>query len=127
MHLICVLFGLSISMISITGMQNRFTPEQLGMISSSAFFCIILELIFYWITLYVSNIAASMKFLDLVAFSGYKFVMMNVCVLVSIVFKQFGFYSAWLYTSISIAFFLVCPIQIAKNNENSFVYEKYET
>lgn len=90
-------------------MQNRFTPEQLGMISSSAFFCIIFELIFYWATLYLSNITASMKFLDLVAFSGYKFVMMNVCILVSIVFKQFGFYSAWLYTSISIAFFLVCP------------------
>lgn len=88
-------------------MQNQFTPEQLGVISSSALAYSIFELIVYSITLYISNISASMKTLDLLAFSGYKFVTINICILISIVFKSFGYYLALLYTSFSLCFFLV--------------------
>lgn len=91
-------------------MQNQFTPEQLGVISSSALAYSIFELIVYSITLYVSNITASMKTLDLLAFSGYKFVTINLCIVISIVFKRFGYYLALLYTSISLCFFLVSEI-----------------
>ena len=89
------------------GMQNQFTPEQLGVISSSALAYSIFELIVYSITLYVSNITSSIKTLDLLAFSGYKFVTINLCILISIIFKRFGYYLALLYTSISLCFFLV--------------------
>lgn len=89
------------------GMQNQFTPEQLGVISSSALAYSIFELIIYSITLYVSNISTSIKTLDLLAFSGYKFVTINLCIIVSIVFKRFGYYLTLLYTSITLCFFLV--------------------
>lgn len=89
------------------GMQNQFTPEQLGVISSSALAYSIFEMIVYSITLYVSNITASMKTLDLLAFCGYKFVTINLCILISIIFKRFGYYLALLYTSFSLCFFLV--------------------
>lgn len=91
----------------ISGMQNQFSPEQLGVISSSALAYSIFELIIYSITLYISNISTTMKTLDLLAFSGYKFVTINLCILVSIIFKRFGYYLALIYTSITLCFFLV--------------------
>lgn len=89
------------------GMQNQFTPEQLGVISSSALAYIIFELIVYWITLYVFNISSAMLTLDLLAFSGYKFVAINLCILVSIIFKGFGYILILGYNSIAMFFFLV--------------------
>lgn len=88
-------------------MQNQFTPERLGVISSSALAYSIFELIIYSIMLYISNISTSLKTLDLMAFSGYKFVTLNFCILFSIIFKRFGFYLALIYTSITLCFFLV--------------------
>lgn len=90
-----------------TGMQNQFSPEQLGVISSSALAYSICELIIYSLTLYISNISSTIKTLDLLAFSGYKFVTINLCLLVSIIFKRFGYYVTLFYTSISLCFFLV--------------------
>lgn len=88
-------------------MQSQFTPEQLGVISSSALAYIIFELIVYWITLYVFNISSAMLTLDLLAFSGYKFVAINLCILVSILFKGFGYILILGYNSIAMFFFLV--------------------
>lgn len=88
-------------------MQNKFTPSELGAISSWACLYIFLELVAYWVTLYIFNLSATMTFLDLLAFSGYKFVVINLCILVSIVFKSFGYYLALLYTGCSLCFFLV--------------------
>lgn len=89
------------------GMQNRFSPEQLGIISSSALAYSLFELIIYSITLYVANISTTLKTLDLLSFAGYKFAMIDVCILVSILFKRLGYYSMFLYSSITLTFFLV--------------------
>lgn len=55
----------------------------------------------------MSNISTSLKTLDLVAFSGYKFVAIDVCILISIIFKRMGYYSMFLYTSVTLCFFLL--------------------
>lgn len=89
------------------GMQNRFTPEQLGYTASSALASSIFELIIYAIVMYVVNISTNIKSLDLVAFCGYKFVIIVFCTVVSIVFQRFGYYAALLYSSVSLAVFLV--------------------
>lgn len=117
MHLLWLKYVIKF-VVSSAGMQNQFTPEQLGVISSSALAYSIFELIVYSITLYISNITASMKTLDLVAFSGYKFVTINLCILISIVFKRFGYYLALLYTSISLCFFLVSENYNNNTNKN---------
>lgn len=89
------------------GMQNRFTPEQLGYTASSALASSIFELIIYAIVMYVVNISTNIKSLDLVAFCGYKFVIIVFCTVVSIVFQRIGYYAALLYSSMSLAVFLV--------------------
>lgn len=99
-----------------TGMQSQFTPEQLGVISSSALAYIIFELIVYWITLYVFNISSSILTLDLLAFSGYKFVAINLCILISIIFKGFGYILILGYNSIALFFFLVSILRFLCGN-----------
>lgn len=100
-------------------MQNQFTPEQLGIISSSALAYSIFELIIYSITLYVANISTTLKTLDLLSFAGYKFAVIDVCILVSIVFKRLGYYSMFIYSSITLIFFLVSTFRICQNLKSS--------
>lgn len=88
-------------------MQDRFSPEQLGILASSALAYSLFELIIYSVTLYVANISTSLKTLDLLAFSGYKYSIINFCLLVSIIFSKSGYYVALAYSSFSLAFFLV--------------------
>ncbi|XP_067630545.1 protein YIF1B-B-like isoform X2 [Eurosta solidaginis] len=89
------------------GMQKRFTPEQLGIQASSALAYSIFELIVYSITLYVVNIKTSLKTLDLVAFAGYKFVIIVAALVVSAFFHGVGYYGALLYSSLTLGFFLL--------------------
>ncbi|XP_004530635.1 protein YIF1B-B isoform X2 [Ceratitis capitata] len=89
------------------GLQNRFSPEQLGIQASSALAYSIFELVVYSITLYVVNIKTSLKTLDLLSFAGYKFVIIVACLLVSTLFHGVGYYVALLYTSLTLGFFLL--------------------
>lgn len=91
----------------VLGMQNRFSPEQLGILASSALAYSMLELIIYSITIYVANIPTKLKTLDLLAYSGYKFAIIVICILISIAFHRIGYYSALIYCSISLGVFLV--------------------
>ncbi|KAK9891065.1 hypothetical protein WA026_013391 [Henosepilachna vigintioctopunctata] len=56
------------------GTQHRFTFEQIGILSSSALAWCVIELCVYLGTLYVAMIQTSLRTLDLLAYSGYKFV-----------------------------------------------------
>lgn len=91
----------------VLGMQNRFSPEQLGILASSALAYSLFELIIYSITIYVANIPTKLKTLDLLAYSGYKFAIIVICILISIAFHRVGYYSALIYCSISLGVFLV--------------------
>ncbi|XP_059617938.1 protein YIF1B-B-like isoform X1 [Phlebotomus argentipes] len=95
----------------VLGMQDRFSPEQLGILASSALAYSLFELIIYSVTLYVANISTSLKTLDLLAFSGYKFTIINFCLIVSILFRKSGYYGALAYSSFSLAFFLLRNIK----------------
>lgn len=89
-------------------MQNKFTPEQLGIMASSALAYSIFELVIYSLILYITNIPTTLKTLDLLAFSGYKYAIIVTCILVSILFQKVGYYAALIYCSLSFGFFLVC-------------------
>lgn len=91
----------------ILGTQDRFSPEQLGIQASSALAYNIFELIVYTITLYVSNISTSLRTLDLVAFSGYKYAIIVAILCASIMFGPTGYYVGLFYCGSSLAFFLV--------------------
>jgi protein transport protein YIF1 len=91
----------------ILGTQERFSPEQLGIQASSALAYNIFELIVYTVTLYVSNISTTLRTLDLVAFSGYKYVIVVSILCASILFGNTGYYIGLVYCGSALAFFLV--------------------
>ncbi|XP_071834508.1 protein YIF1B-A-like isoform X1 [Apostichopus japonicus] len=94
------------------GKQDRFTPEVLGMQASSALVWLIIEVLAILLTTYITNIHTALRKLDLIAFCGYKYVGMIVCLLASILFSSGGYHLAVLYTSVSIVFFLVRNLKL---------------
>lgn len=91
----------------VLGMQQRFSPEQIGIQSSSALAWCLIELGVYNATLYISNIQTSLRTLDLLAYSGYKFVGLIVSILLSIVGGSTAYFCMLGYFSLALAFFLV--------------------
>lgn len=89
------------------GMQERFSPEQLGIQASSALAYNIFELIVYTITLYVTNIQTNLRTLDLVAFSGYKYASIVAILCSSMLFSSSGYWIGLLYCGATLSFFLV--------------------
>lgn len=91
----------------VLGMQNRFSPEQLGIQASSALAYSIVELIIYLVTLYVTNIPTSLKTFDLIALSGYKYAIIVTILLWTIIFGRTGYYVCLIYCGLSLGFFLL--------------------
>lgn len=91
----------------VLGTQNRFSPEVLGIQASSALAWTVVEIIIELITLYITNIQTQLRTLDLLAFSGYKYVGMIFAVLISLLFEKTGYYVGLIYFSLALSFFLV--------------------
>lgn len=96
----------------ILGTQERFSPEQLGIQASSALAYNIFELIVYTVTLYVSNISTTLRTLDLLAFSGYKYAIVVAILGTSILFGSTGYYISLIYCGSTLAFFLVTILRV---------------
>lgn len=58
----------------IYGIQGRFSPEHLGVLSSQAFGWVLFEVVLSLFAIYILNVKSNISYLDLVAYSGYKFV-----------------------------------------------------
>lgn len=101
-----VIAGLSL------GTQERFTPEQLGIIASSALAWGIIELLVHTISLYVMNLDTSLKTFDMLAYGGYKYVGINFAILLSLMFGRAGYFAILIYYSISLAFFLIRSLKL---------------
>jgi len=52
----------------------RFTPEQLGIQASTALVWVIIELVAVMLSLYIMNLSTELKYMDILAYIGYKFV-----------------------------------------------------
>ncbi|XP_077995386.1 protein YIF1B-A-like isoform X2 [Glandiceps talaboti] len=96
----------------VLGTQNRFDPEQLGVQASSSLIWLIIEIGIILLTLYVMNIPSQIRYLDLIAFCGYKYVGMIIVLLAGLCFRSLGFYIALLYTATCIVFFLVRTLRL---------------
>lgn len=95
------------------GLQEKFSPEQLGKQASSALGWVGLEITLVLLTHYVLSIAASsLKFLDMVAFCSYKFVCMIAALLCSLVLKA-AYLGVLAYSSCSLMFFLMRTLRMA--------------
>ncbi|CAB3249566.1 unnamed protein product [Arctia plantaginis] len=94
------------------GLQHRFSPEQIGMQASSALAYILFEMIMYLVTLYVTNTNTNLKTLDLVAYSGYKYIIMIASLLAGLMLSKTGYYCSLLYSSFALSYFLVKSLRL---------------
>jgi len=99
----------------LAGLKGSFHPELLGSIAVSAMFVVIFEIIVLKIAMYLLNITNESQLLDLIAYSGYKFVGVIVTLALSEVLSGGSGTGGWigwtvfLYTFAANAFFLVSP------------------
>lgn len=97
----------------LAGLSGRFQPELLGYTATTAFAFVILEILGLKLVCYLLSITNESQLLDLVAYSGYKF----VGIIVTTVAGELGSggkgtggwigWSVFGYTWFALAFFLV--------------------
>ncbi|XP_060779332.1 protein YIF1B isoform X1 [Neoarius graeffei] len=94
------------------GTQNRFSPEILGMQASSALIWLIIEVLAVLLSLYLVTVNTDLTTIDLVAFSGYKYVGMIVGVLAGLLFGKTGYYLSLFWCCASIFVFMIRTLRL---------------
>ncbi|XP_055030147.1 protein YIF1B isoform X1 [Misgurnus anguillicaudatus] len=94
------------------GTQNRFSPEILGMQASSALVWLIIEVLAVLLSLYLVAVNTDLTTIDLVAFSGYKYVGMIVGVVAGLLFGRTSYYLTLLWCCISISVFMIRTLRL---------------
>ncbi|KAG7443013.1 YIF1-domain-containing protein [Guyanagaster necrorhizus] len=93
-----------------SGIQDRFHPKVLGELASGAFLVVLVDFGFVYLGCYFLNIQGSSQALDIIAYSGYKFV--GVILTIVFGFLNMGrtlYTIVFLYFFFANAFFLVRP------------------
>nr|CAG4637246.1 EOG090X0ATU [Ceriodaphnia reticulata]SVE73115.1 EOG090X0ATU [Ceriodaphnia reticulata] len=93
------------------GLQERFSPEALGIQASTALVWAIIEVVAIVVTLYVMNLQTKLTSFDIVAFSSYKYVGMIFAILVSFVVPS-AYHLALIYVSSATMFFLIRSLKV---------------
>ena len=97
----------------LAGIRGTFRPELLSSILSSALAVVFIEIVLLKVMMYILNISNESQLLDLVAYSGYKFVGATVTLAVTEVLTGSRGTSGWIgwvvffYTFMANALFLV--------------------
>lgn len=103
----------------VLGVQERFTPEQLGILASSALAWCVVELVIYTCTLYIIQVDTSLKTFDLLAYSGYKFVGTIFSISSYLVGGKTAYYCCLIYSNLALAFFLVRSLKVQVLSESN--------
>lgn len=102
----------------IAGLRGQFQPELLGYTATKGMLVVIVEIVALKLGCYLLSISSQSQLLDLIAYSGYKFVGIIVTVTVAEIInggKGTGGWVGWLiffYTFLANALFLVCLLNI---------------
>jgi hypothetical protein len=104
----------------IAGLNHQFQPELLGKTATISLIVVIVEIFFLKLGCYLLSISSQSQLLDLIAYSGYKFVGIIVTIVVAEILnggKGTGGWVGWLiffYTYLANSLFLVsCTISLA--------------
>ena len=98
----------------LAGFRGNFHPELLGSTTTTAIAVIVFEILCLKLAMYILSINNDSQLLDLVAYSGYKFVGIITTLLSSEILTPGKGTSSWVgwimftYTFLANAFFLVC-------------------
>lgn len=66
----------------------------------------------FFIPSYLIQVETSLRTLDLLAYSGYKFVAIIFSIMVSTVAGSLGYYSCLIYSCMALAFFLLRSLKV---------------
>lgn len=97
----------------LAGLRGAFHPELLGLTATTAIVVVGLELLGLKLGCYLLSITNDSQLLDLVAYSGYKFVGIITTILIGEIGNRGAGTGGWigwsvfLYTYLALAFFLV--------------------
>lgn len=97
----------------IAGLRGAFNPELLGSISGTALLIVLGEIALLKLAMYILSISSESQLLDLIAYSGYKFIGVIVTLAVAEIWNRGGGTGGWVgwtvfaYTFMANAFFLV--------------------
>ena len=97
----------------LAGLRGKFQPELLGSITTSAVGVVILEILILKVAMWILSISNDSQLLDLVAYSGYKYVGVIVTLAVAEILSGGNGTGGWigwtvfLYTFLANALFLV--------------------
>ncbi|XP_053253589.1 protein YIF1B [Podarcis raffonei] len=94
------------------GTQNRFSPDLLGLQASSALAWLIVEVLAILLSLYLVTVNTDLSTIDLVAFSGYKYVGMIVGLLAGLLFGKTGYYLLLSWCCITIFVFMIRTLRL---------------
>ncbi|KAM3656338.1 LOW QUALITY PROTEIN: protein YIF1B [Ammospiza maritima maritima] len=93
------------------GTQNRFSPDSLGLVASSALAWLLLEVLSVLLSLYLVTVSTDLTPIDLLAFAGYKYVGMIVGLL-AVLLGSLGYYAALSWCCLSIFIFMIRTLRL---------------
>ncbi|KAL3314075.1 hypothetical protein Ciccas_007312 [Cichlidogyrus casuarinus] len=97
----------------VLGYDNRFDPEQIGILSSQAVFWLFVENVILSFVIYVMNITNNLSYLDTLAYTSYKFVGMILILVAHLIYpSKLLFYLTFAWASVAIAFFLTRTLKV---------------
>ncbi|XP_053279542.1 protein YIF1B isoform X1 [Pleuronectes platessa] len=94
------------------GTQNKFSPELLGVQASSAFVWLVMEVLAVLLSLYLVTVNTDLTTIDLLAFSGYKYVGMIVGVVAGLLFGKPAYYLSLLWCCAAIFVFMIRTLRL---------------
>ncbi|XP_038150821.1 protein YIF1B isoform X1 [Cyprinodon tularosa] len=94
------------------GTQNRFSPELLGVQASSALVWLIMEVLAVLLSLYLVTVNTDLTTIDLVAFSGYKYVGMIIGIIAGLLFGRLAYYLSMLWFCGAIFVFMIRTLRL---------------
>ncbi|KAJ1935499.1 Transport protein yif1 [Linderina macrospora] len=97
----------------IIGRAGVFSPEDLGYTASSALGIIVFEVLLVKMFCYLLNVGSELQLLDILAFSGYKFVTTIPIVLLKSWELSWMTWTAFLYLGFALAFFMIRSMRYA--------------
>ena len=98
----------------LAGLRGAFHPEVMGLTATAAFAIVVVEILGLKFGTYILSISNESQLLDLVAYSGYKFVGVIVTLVLAEILNRgagTGGWAGWtifIYTYLANALFLVC-------------------
>ncbi|KAJ2827203.1 Transport protein yif1 [Coemansia erecta] len=105
----------------VTGRLGVFRPEDLGLTASTALGIIVFEVLLVKTFCYLLSVGAELQLLDIIAYSGYKFVSTTAVVLLKPWAPWWLVWSAFFYAGFALAFFMIRSMRHALIPEASVV------